>query len=287
VLLNQFLMPPKPSAPTALFSPSPSPWQPLAHQPPFNAGAMLLLTDGTLIVQDQGAMNSGSADWWRLPPDINGSYLNGTWSQVASLPAGYAPEYFDTAVLPDGRIIIEGGNYNNGKQSSATLGAIYDPLANQWTPVPSPPIGAGSPIGGAGTVLANGTFMTGGDNSTRQALFNPANLSWTITGAGKADPNEEETRTLLPSGNVLTVDAKNPGNLTNAELYSPNSGGWATAGSTIVKLDDTNANGSGTHELGTQILRPDGTVFVTGTTRDTPPCTALVREPGRRDRISR
>src|SRR5947208_1228345 len=60
-------------------------WQPLANQPPFAAGTHLLLTDGTVIVQDTGAN-----DWWKLTPDINGSYVNGTWSSIANLPAGYA-----------------------------------------------------------------------------------------------------------------------------------------------------------------------------------------------------
>jgi hypothetical protein len=27
----------------------------------------------------------GSA-WWRLTPDNNGNYINGTWTQLASLP---------------------------------------------------------------------------------------------------------------------------------------------------------------------------------------------------------
>ncbi len=30
-----------------------SPWQPLTHHPPFNPGAMIQLTDGTVLVQNQ------------------------------------------------------------------------------------------------------------------------------------------------------------------------------------------------------------------------------------------
>jgi hypothetical protein len=37
--------------------------------------------------------------------------VNGTWSQVAS-PSGYSPLYHSSAVLPDGRVIIEGGEFN-------------------------------------------------------------------------------------------------------------------------------------------------------------------------------
>src|SRR3954466_15585350 len=82
-------------------------WSPLAHQPPFSAGNPLLLTDGTVI-----AHNTCAPDWWRLTPDNQGSYVNGTWSPIASMPSDYGPLYFASAVLPDGRVIVEGGEYN-------------------------------------------------------------------------------------------------------------------------------------------------------------------------------
>lgn len=258
------------SAALVSLSTSPSPWQPLVNRPPFNPGAMIQLTDGTLMVHDQGAKNNGSSDWWRLTPDINGSYLNGTWSKLASLPSGYAPLYFASAVLPGGRVIIVGGEFNNGQKVLTNLGAIYEPLFNTWTPVP-PPKGPGWSIIGASPsiILANGTFMIGGQGTNQQALFNTVNLSWTFTGSGKADGNDEEMWSLLPNGDVLTVDTNNPGNLTNSERYRPAYGSWISAGSTIVKLPDTNANGSGTHEIGPQLLRPDGTVFAVGATGHT------------------
>jgi hypothetical protein len=67
-------------------------WQPLTNQPTFIANGAsnpLLLTDGTVIVHDLCA-----TDWWRLTPDNTGSYVNGTWSALASLPAGYGPTLF-------------------------------------------------------------------------------------------------------------------------------------------------------------------------------------------------
>ncbi|WGJ13137.1 hypothetical protein QEV83_10405 [Methylocapsa sp. D3K7] len=259
---------------------APSPWQRLTRQPTFFAGAMLLLTDGTVMVHDQGSKNNGSSNWWRLTPDVNGSYLNGKWSKLASLPSGYAPLYFASAILPDGRVIIEGGNYNNGQQVFTNLGAIYDPLANKWAPVSPPDRKGWEKIGAAAsTVLANGTFMIGGISTIEQVLFNPTDLSWTVTGKGKADINAKENWTLLPNGRVLTVDTNNLQYLTNSELYLPElirkscskctSGRWICGGSTIVLLPDTNKDGSGTHEMGPQLLRPDGTVFAAGATGHT------------------
>jgi hypothetical protein len=61
----------------------------------------------------------------------------------------YAPLANASAVLPDGRVIVMGGEYNwlgnkysNGEPVWTSLGAIYDPVANTWTPV-SAPAGAG------------------------------------------------------------------------------------------------------------------------------------------------
>jgi len=66
---------------------------------------MLLLTDGTVLVHSEpNSTTTTSTDyssWYKLTPDAHGSYVNGTWTQVASLPAGYAPLYFGSAVLPD------------------------------------------------------------------------------------------------------------------------------------------------------------------------------------------
>ena len=55
--------------------------------------------------------------WWKLTPDINGVYVNGTWTQIATLPNGYAPDAYASAVLPDGRVIVEGGEYNGNNST--------------------------------------------------------------------------------------------------------------------------------------------------------------------------
>ena len=46
--------------------------------------------------------------------------------------------------------------------------------------------------------------------TSQAALFNPSNLTWTPTGTGKFDINDEEGWTLLPNGKVLTVDVLCP-----------------------------------------------------------------------------
>lgn len=243
---------------------SASPWQPLANPPPFNPGAMLLLTNGTVIVQDQGPSNAGTGDWWRLVPDISGSYLNGTWSRIAPLPVGYAPLYFASAVLPDGRVIIEGGEFNSGKETETNRGAIYDPLTNAWKAVAHPKGSEWVRIGDApSTVLADGRFMLGASGysgSKAEALLNANTLTWMTTGGGKADGNGEEGWSLLPSGKVLVVDTTDSSPTRNTEIYSPSTGTWASAGLTPVPLIDS------VGEVGPQLLQPDGRVLAVGST---------------------
>jgi hypothetical protein len=111
-------------------------WTPLTNQPTFAASTALLLTDGTVMVHDAGAQ-----DWWKLTPDASGSDINGTWSQLASLPAGYSPLYYASGVLKDGRVIVMGGEYNFFNPVWTTLGAIYNPLTNRWKSMGHP--GAG------------------------------------------------------------------------------------------------------------------------------------------------
>src|ERR1700730_12854607 len=100
---------------------------PLANQAPDGISFTLLLTDGTVMAQD----GFYPYMWWKLTPDINGSYLNGAWSQLASLPVAYSPIAASEAVLADGRVLLIGGEYSNftlGEPFTLTnQGAIYDP----------------------------------------------------------------------------------------------------------------------------------------------------------------
>ena len=227
-------------------------WQSLANQPPFDTDTALLLTDGTVMVHEYGTQN-----WWRLTPDINGSYLNGTWSQLASMQLDYAPLYFASAVLADGRVIVEGGEYNFLQFAETNKGSIYNPTTNSWTQV-NPPAGWSSMGDSPGVVLNDGTFMLGRNSSKQQALFNATTLTWTAVGTGKADTYSEEGFAIMPGGSVLTVDCANG---TNSELFNPSTNQWTTAGSTIVKLPDASSL-----EIGPIIQRPDGTVVAFGGT---------------------
>jgi hypothetical protein len=240
--------------------------QTLMHQPPDGASVGYLLTDGSAIFQ-----GNGESDWWKLTPNNLGSYVNGTWSQIASLPSGYVPLYFAGAVLADGRVIIEGGEYINNSYAFSNMGAIYDPVKNTWT-MQKPPTGWGFIGDSPSAVLPNGHFLLGSKFDKRIAELDPVTLTWTnLSSTGKNDRNAEEGWTLMPDGSVLTYDVtKAP----HSERYV-SSEKWVSAGSTIVDLHSpTTVHGcipygkNGCYyppgEVGPGILQPDGTVFATG-----------------------
>ena len=226
------------------------------------------MTDGTVLAQ-----GGNDSDWWKLTPDITGSYVNGTWTQVASLPSGYAPDAEASAVLADGRLLIEGGEYNFGNFVLTNLGAVYNPKTNVWTPLQPPP--GWSYIGDSpSSMLPNGTFLIGNKLVKNVAALNPKTMQW-IQGVapGKSDFNAEEGWTLMPDGTILTADVKNA---PNSERFFPTLRKWETAGSTMVDLHSPSPYGclpfgpNGQYcyyppgEIGPAILRPDGTVFATG-----------------------
>ena len=76
-----------PAGPSIMARGAPGTFQLARSQPPDYMQMAYLMTDGSVVAQGY----SNSASWYRYVPDSSGSYSNGTWTQVASLYAGYAP----------------------------------------------------------------------------------------------------------------------------------------------------------------------------------------------------
>ncbi len=235
-------------------------WKDYKGTLPFSGGpdTALLLTDGTVLEHDVCTGN-----WFKLTPDKKGKYETGTWSSIATMPNGYTPLYFGSEVLPDGRVIMNGGEYNTNCNGQWTnQGALYDPVANSWTSIPAPK--GWSSIGDAQTViLPAGSYMLADCCSTQEAIagISGTTVTWTNTGTGKGDENDEEGWTILPGGNLLTVDANRAlnGGPNDYEIYDTATGTWSTPGTTAQELTDP-----GSHELGPAVLRPDGNIIYFG-----------------------
>jgi hypothetical protein len=272
----------------------------------------LLLTNGTVLVHDCGNPFLTS-NWYILTPDKNGRYVTGTWSATGSLPSGYGPEWFASAVLPNGKVIAIGGEYNitcpgggTGGRNWTNLGALYDPITQVWSPQ-SPPSGTGwtytgpcpAPTGsveysgGVGDapsiVLPDGRFLLGSccASPAVNALFDWKTLAWSTTGtpinacqapaaaAGWCIVNKPFQE---EQGYTLLQNGKiltiSVWNPPNAEVYDPASGTWSAIAATPVSLPDPVQ--CGTYEIGPALGRPDGTVVAfSGHTG----CTAMPNSP--------
>ncbi len=262
----------------------------LSNQPPKPGYLSLLLTDGSVMMQ---SINDASV-FYKLTPDAAGSFVNGTWRQLSSPPSGYAPYAGAQAVLADGRVLFVGGEYNQNQYNLpfapsglTNMSAIYDPTADSWKMIAAP---AGLPYIGdvPAALLADGSFVFGDKLGRDMWRLDPVTLTWSsLPAVGKADDFAEEGWTVLPDGNILTIDVGNP---QHAEHYDPVAGQWYSDGVTPNLLSSPTGHPggltygpaplevvggvsygpgpTGTYfppgEIGPALLLPDGTVFATG-----------------------
>jgi hypothetical protein len=226
-------------------------WQQLSHQPSFGAGTMLLLTDGTVL-----AFQSNGKEVWKLAPDQSGNYVNGTWTQLASM--AHTRLYFASAVLADGRVLVAGGEYSDAGSDTKDC-QVYNPVLNQWATINAP---AGwTAVGDAPcSMLPDGRVLLGSIGTTATAVFDPATDAFTAAAA-KDDASSEETWTLLPDETVLSVECRNH---PKAEKYVIAADKWVSAGTLPVDLVQASSI-----EIGPAILMTDGRLFAIGATGNT------------------
>ena len=235
-------------------------WTPLAST--ISAGTMMLLTDGTVIVQGTGALDSFS----KLSPDNAGNYVNSTSSVIASM--GTPRLYVGSNVLPDGRVLVIGGEYSGSplKQNWVNTGEIYDPVADKWKAIANFPQ---TQFGDDPTVLLpSGKILAGYLSGGQTYLYDPATDVWTATGSKlRGDASDEETWSLLPDGSVLSYDvfASSPTGTGHAQRYIPSTGTWVDAGVVPVPLTGSKYG----YEFGPQTLLPNGNVFSVGANNNT------------------
>jgi len=236
-------------------------WTPLTNQPGADVGAMLQLRDGRILVHEE--QSGDSTAWHILTPDSTGSYINGTWSSGGNMPSTYAPWFFGSEVLLDGKtVVIEGGEYNHGSQDWTNLGAIGTISGSTLTWVSNSAPTGWTRLGDAeSTLLADGTYMQANCCTAQNALFNGPN-SWTATGSVDQPNNDESGFTMLTNDLVLTVDAKSDtkcGTSQGSELYNQTTGVWTCGPSTPVQLYN-----AGDEELGAAVLMYNNKVLQFG-----------------------
>ena len=244
-------------------------WTPLTNLAPDFAGTMLLLTDGTVMVQGY----TPASHWMKLTPDSTGSYVNGTWSLIG--PMSTPRLYFASHVLPNGKVWVLGGEYTGTslQPTWTNTGEIYDPIANAWSPIAHHPdaLFGDDPS----MLLDHDRILAGSILSRNTFLYDIATNSWSSRIAKFYDDrSDEETWGKLPGDSVLTYDlfksiATGGG---YAELYDSRSNAWSP-----ISPSDGTANGSIPQlssaalgfELGPMLRLQDKRLLVIGATRHT------------------
>jgi hypothetical protein len=241
-------------------------WTQLANLDPAGTGTMLLLPNGSVMIQ--GNDNGGVSNRWDELVPNSGNYVAGTFASLASMHVQRL--YYTTDVLPNNNIFLIGGEYT-GAQQQRTLtntAEMYNPITNKWITLPSLNDASKQVGDSPSEVLQNGDILIGPKEESTAYLYNPKTKTYTQTGSKlRSDINDEETWIKLLDGSILTYDiwASIANGVGSAERYVPSQGAWVDAGQVPVLLS-TPANG---YEMGPGLLLADGRVFQVGANGNT------------------
>jgi hypothetical protein len=220
----------------------PGPWKPLVNQPTFYTSTMILLTDGRVMVQEEG-----TAHWHALTPDANGSYPNGQWSTLQDM--SFWRRYYASGILKDGRVFLCGGE-QSGDTGDSNKGEIYDPVTDTWTSIATPPW---TQVGDAAScVFPDGRIIIGALLTGDCLIYDPSSNNWSTTG-GQSGRTNEETWILLPDNTILAPQCFAP---YGSQKYIISMGVWQDEGSLPVTIVDPVI-----HEMGPGMLLYNGKVI--------------------------
>jgi hypothetical protein len=238
-------------------------WTQVAHPAPGQVSLMLLLSDGTVMA----ANSVTSSNWYRLTPDIHGSYVNGTWSTLAAMRDTRL--YYSSEILTDGRVFVAGGEDGTGTARAE----VYDPLSNIWRPAPvplsllnpnnsSPEVGAKQGFyDSESKILPDGSVLVppvGAMNVGGTLIYYPASNTWSNGPIFFRDgyPDQDEASWVkLPDNSILTIDPVG----TNSERFIPALNEWINDANVPIPIYSTVGG-----EIGPALLLADGRAFFLG-----------------------
>jgi hypothetical protein len=233
-------------------------WTSVINPAPSYIDTMLLLPDGT--VMGTGGPNTY---WYRLTPDSHGSYVNGTWTQLASMNCQRL--YFSSQVLTNGQVFVAGGEYGPGAFSGpgTTNAEIYNPQLNTWTVLPNTP-SLNDFFDSCSEMLPNGNVLVSPVEPATfggTLIWNTASQTWSVgPQLHHGDDQDEASWVKLPDNSILSIDTAS----TTSERYIPSLNQWIGDTTEPVQIYDTT-----NVEMGPGFLLPNGKAIFFGGTGNT------------------
>jgi Kelch motif len=135
------------------------------------------------------------------------------------------------APLPDGRVLVAGGSYDDGTEHFLASAEVFDPATGAFTPVAGMSAArvraAAAPLPGGRVLVAGGN--DGSSRLSSAEVFNPATGAFTAVGDMGA-PRARAAAAPLPDGRVLLAGGTDAAPLAGAEIFDPTTNSFRSAG---------------------------------------------------------
>jgi Ca2+-binding RTX toxin-like protein len=143
------------------------------------------------------------------------------WTPAA--PLSEARSAHSATLLTDGRVLVAGGR----SLTNAFIGItaqVYSPATDTWAPTPNMSLSASAP---RAVRLADGRVLVT-DSSTLAGVYDPATNTWSPTGSMSQIRGMNYRMVALADGRAIVIGSSGCG--TGAEIWSPSTGAWTSAG---------------------------------------------------------
>ena len=162
---------------------------------------------------------------------LRGSTLfisSGTWQATGTLSSARAGA--SAALLPDGSILVTGGDPGTGPVPTADI-FNTDGTISAAAPMTYPRRKHVSMVMADGRILVSGGLTAGGSATSTAEIYDPVAKTWTPVGLGMNEARSGATAALLQDGRVLIAGGQNGTTISSTiEIFDPNLGVFTIAG---------------------------------------------------------